>query len=301
MEKATSRINATLFFRVGTTNDVKALFDANQIRFGCPANWIDSAFRGKNQTIGDYAECVFAHLSKTDPRVNSQTDVMGKPMGDNLLITVNSKGNDCWLSYMPTILTPTLCFYSVHIEEERTRHRKKNSDDILAFSLDRYCDAMQCKQKESSFLFIIHPEQFIEELKVEIPNAVEANRSKLTSERFYGDYNANDSLFYRDIDYLRHSRDELFYDNPGKSEEIFWKMPEYAYQSEVRLIIPNINFQQGFGYANPYDSRENSLLVNLPHLKDYAKVFSASDAHWLVFDNFDDSHGTMDFSIRSTL
>ena len=166
---------------------------------------------------------------------------------------------------------------------ERIRKGIKNADDLLAFDLDLYCEMMECKPEESSYLFILDPVRFIEELKLSIPKAVEANYAKLTDERFYSAFNPKDAVLLRNVDYSRHNKSELFYDNPGNCEEIFWKMPEYAFQSEVRIIIPNINFQQAFCYPQPYDATENSLIINLPHLKEYAKVFPASEAHTLLF------------------
>lgn len=155
---------------------------------------------------------------------------------------------------------------------------------------------MGYKEEDASFLFITQPKRFLEELKAAIPQAVKNNTNKHTDQRFYGAFNPDEPVFSNTVDYSRHKSSELFYDNPGSFEEMFWKMPDYDYQSEVRIIIPNINFQQTFD-ADNYDKYENSLLVELPYVKEYAKVYPAKDAHTLIFENFDDRQGTMDFSI----
>ena len=294
MGRLTSKFNSTLFFRVGGKNDTEQLYESNQVRFGCPANWLWEAIKEKNQSIGDVYECIFAHLQKNDPRVKSQKDIMGKPMGDNLLVVENTNGVDCLLRYIPTILIPTACFCSVDVE--KVREEINSFAPRMFFDLDQYRIDMGYGEDDAGFLFIKQPPRFIEELAESIPKAVKKNIYKLTTQRFYGDFNPLEPVFANTVNYSRHKQDELFYDNPGSFEEMFWKMPGYEYQSEVRVIIPNINFKRPFD-INHYDKHTNSLLVELPHLKEYAVYYSAQEAHTLIFENFDDSQGSMDFSI----
>ena len=168
----------------------------------------------------------------------------------------------------------------------------------FAFNLDEYCRCMDYDNKTASFLFIMDPVRFYNELSAMVPIAVANNKSNLTSKRFYGDFNPNEPVFFRDVDYHKHKRNELFWDKTENMEELFWKLPEYEQQSELRYAIPNINFIQTYDpNTKPYDYKLNTLDVYLPHFQEYSKVFSASEAHSLYFGNFDDQAHTNDFAI----
>lgn len=293
MGQLSSKIDATLFLRVGNTKDVYDLYHANQMRFSCPANWLDYAIKKGDQSTGDYQECVYAHLKKDDPRVCSQTDVKGNPMGENLLITCSKNSNDCWLRYMPTILMPTACFFSFNMDKMRNEQQKDGICKEVFFDLDLYLNAMGYEKTEASYLFIIRPIEFKNELIASVPKALQENESKLTTHRFYTNSDAEYTVFYDNVDYTHHKKDDFFFDKRDNYAEMFWKTPEYSYQNEVRFIIPNINFKQEFTYPGPYSSEENSLLVELPQLKDYSVVFPASKVHSIIFDCFDDSDRSM--------
>ena len=168
----------------------------------------------------------------------------------------------------------------------------------FAFNLDEYCRCMDYDNKTASFLFIMDPVRFYNELSAMVPIAVANNKSNLTSKRFYGDFNPNEPVFFRDVDYHKHKRNELFWDKTENMEELFWKLPEYEQQSELRYAIPNINFIQTYDpNTKPYDYKLNTLDVYLPHFQEYSKVFSASEAHSLYFGNSDDQAHTNDFAI----
>ena len=48
--------------------------------------------------------------------------------------------------------------------------------------------------------------------------------------------------FVDKVDYARHSPADIYYDEPSPSAELFWKYPQYHFQSEVRVAILNTNF-----------------------------------------------------------
>lgn len=101
-----------------------------------------------------------------------------------------------------------------------------------------------------------------------------------------------------DVDYHKHLGNEIFFDNPQNMEELFWKLPEYEQQSELRVVIPNINFKQIFDPDGiKYDYKLNTLNVILPHLQEYSEVVSAAEFHSLYFGRIDDRGNTGTFQI----
>lgn len=299
MGKFTFSVTTTLLMRVGSTKSIEKCYKEKTLQFGCAANWLDYALNEQNETIGDVFECVFAQTLKGDPRISAITDSHGKPMGDHLLVLENTADNSCILRYIPTILMPVMCFYSFNVQKIRKQMDTNGEPTTwFAFNLDEYCKDMNYDNSTASYLFITDPVKFYDELTVMVPIAVADNKTNLTSKRFYGNFNPNEPVFFRDIDYHKHKRNELFWDNPENMGELFWKLPEYEQQSELRYAIPNINFIQTFDpNVKPYDYKLNTLDVRLPHFQEYSQVVSASEAHSLYFGNFDDQAHTNDFAI----
>ena len=299
MGKFTFSVTTTLLMRVGSIESIEKCYKEKVLQFGCAANWLDYALNKKNQTIGDVFECVFAQTLKGDPRISTITDSHGKPMGDHLLVLENAADNSCILRYVPTILVPVMCFYSFNAQKIRNKlDANGKQHKWFAFNLDEYCKIMGYDNKTTSFLFIMDPVKFYNDLRAMVPIAVEDNQSNLTSERYYGVFNPNEPLLFKDVNYDKHTRNEIFWDNPENMEDLFWKLPEYKQQSELRYIIPNINFIQTFDpNANSYNYKQNTLNVYLPHFQEYSKIVPASEVHSLYFWNFDDQAHTNDFAI----
>ena len=301
MGKVTTTINTTFLMRVGSTSTIQQCFDTKTITFGCAANWLDFALNTKNQTTGDTYECVFARLKKGDPRIDKITDVKGKPIGDHLLVLENEADDSCILRYIPTILQPIMCFYSFKANEIRKRF---SYGDRLApffgFNLDTYRSNMEYTEDNASFLFIKDPVSFINDLKEAIPNSVTNNSGNLTSERFYGGFDPDYPLFCKDVDYDKHTHKEYFIDTPKSQEEMFWKMPEYRTQAELRITIPGINFINLYDPNKKYNYELNQLKVFLPKFHEYAMVISAKEAHSVYFDNFDDTLNTCSWTISNS-
>ena len=299
MGKLTSNVTTSLLMRVGPTESIESSYKTKTLSFGCAANWLNYALEKGNQAIGDVFECVFAQTSKTDTRIPSLTDSRGKPMGNHLLILENTADDSCILRYIPTILVPVLCFYSFNVQKILKELEEKGKRfNNFAFNLDGYCSGMGYTAEAASYLFITDPLQLFQELQTMIPTAIEMNKSNLTSERFYGNFNQMSHFFCKDVEYHKHERNERFWDNPGSMEELFWKLPEYEQQSELRYIIPNINFVQSFdAESGRYDYTLNTLDVYLPHLQEYSMVVPASEAHSLYFSDCDTRNNTSKFFI----
>ena len=244
--------------RVGKKSDIEYNWDKKNVLFGCPANWIDKQLTKKDGTIGDMFECVFAHLPSDDSRVWQQRDSCGKPMGDNLLILRNENDGSFLLRYIPTILTPVLCFYCIRANSIPINLRKLATD-------------MGYKAKACAFLFIKKPDSFLDDLKEQIPIAVQSN-GNLTSKRFYSPFDPLNPIDASNIDYDRYTATEPFYDRQRCLDELFWKLPKYRYQSEARIAIRNVNYIQGYDPNKKYHPKRNYLEVSLPHLHEYAEI-----------------------------
>ena len=298
MGKTYSETRTSILMRVGPTKRILEWYETKTLQFGCAANWIDYALKDKTNPTGDIFECIFAHTAMDDPRIYKMTDIKGKPMGDNLLITVNETDATCLLRFEPTILMPVFCMYSFDVPTILAAGDDGSKTRCLKFNLDKYRIAMRYPEEETSFLFITDPISFVEDLRYAIPDAVKHNHENLTSERFYGHFNPSESFLCKGINYHRHHKNELFFDQPETSEDLFWKLPEYEWQSEMRIAIPNINFKQAFDPQNqPYDYKKNTLTVHLPNFHKYARVFSANDAHSLLFNNFISNGVGFDFRV----
>ena len=292
------RITTLCLMRVSSTSDIQKCYDKKIIEFGCPANWLDKAIKHNNQSIGDYYECVFAHLPKGDSRVNSVKDVKGNPMGDNLLVSEDRSDGSSHLRQMSTILMPVLCFFSFNVAKMEETDREGKSTKPFIFDLDEYRADMGYKEDDASFLFITKPELFFEDLKQRVPCAVKANTDKLTFERFYRSFNPDEPIIFGDVDYDKYEETTPFYYYPNGSEELFWKLPRYKWQSELRIAISNLNFKKKYDSVSKYDYKKNKLCVSLTHLHEYAEVFSASKAHSLYFLKSEEKQ-TYDFRVLS--
>ncbi len=296
MAKVSSRVTSSVLMRIDHSEKIQTMYKEGFVEFGCPANWLDYAMKCKDETIGDYFECVFAHTLKSDKRINEMKDIHGNPMGDHLLILENSNSYDCLLRFVPTILIPTMCFYSFSVKRDLAIINKgENQYNGYIFDLDKYREYIGYAEDDSSFLFITDVEAFFKELIISIPKAIEDNKNNLTSKRYYGGFKVENPLFFRDVDYNKHKKSDLFFDNPNGFDSIFWKLPEYQEQSEMRLIIPNINFLQTYNPDIPYDHKRNKLVVQTPQIREYAKIVKAKEAHYLFFKDNDDLERTFDF------
>lgn len=272
--------------RLGKTEEINKTFESSTITFGCAANWLDYAFKYNIKT-GDFFEGVFAQVSEKEQKSAEKelVDKEGNPMGDNLIIIKDPIHKTSLLSYQPIILMPVFCLYSFSeaINKELFNVTESDPDSgMWKFDLDDYRSFMEYKEEESSFLFITDSERFFNDLKKAIPSAIEINRTNLTTERFYGDFNTEEALFADFVDYDKHNADELFFDTPGQMKNLFWKLPKYEKQAELRLVIPNINYVQMFNREH-YDFSKNTLDVYVPDLQQYTQVITAKEAHFLRF------------------
>ena len=296
MGKTTYSFTTTLLMRVGKTEEIQRCYDENILSFGCAANWLDYSLKQNNQITGDPFEGAFAHILINDLHTDTIKDVKGNPMGDHLHI-LKLPDNTCLLRYIPTILVPVLCFYTFNVGKIRKiMDQKGSATSWIGFDLNRYCDTMKYDKKKCSYLFITRPICLFNELREAIPAAINKNHMNLNSDRFYGKFDPKSPYMAKDVDYCKHTRSELFFDQSNYLDALFWKSPEYKKQSELRIAIPNINFAQTYDYRT-YDYKQNILNVKLPNLKKYTIICPADSANTLYFGNFNDSDQSLTFAI----
>lgn len=295
MVKVNCHTTAHVLLRVGSYDDISNYFRTNSITFGCAANWIDYT-RAKGNTItGDLFECAFAHLKIGDPRISNLKDKNGYPFGDNIIYQINPNDNTVWLSFEPTILMPAFCLFGIDVPGIlKNLNSTGPKTTFFTFDLDKHCIEMGYQINNAGFLVVTDPYAFFDDLKLSIPVAVEQNRNNLTSERFYSEFNPAEPLLYRDVEYGHFSDKDIFYDYRGNYDEMFWKQSKYRTQSEIRLVIPNLNFIQKYNPSvEVYDYTRNQLTVTVPGLQTYSVLYPAKDYHSLVFYDF--SPGCMSY------
>ena len=79
---------------------------------------------------------------------------------------------------------------------------------------------------------------------------------------------------------------------------MYWKLPKFEWQSEIRLTMINTNFKQGnVNEIEKYNYKQNELKVYFPNFQNYATVYSAKDAHSLKLLNFKKKDGLVDFTV----
>ena len=237
-----------------------------------------------DKVTGDQLECVFAHLKNGDSRMNVK-DSHGIPMGNHLETLYDPRTDTYYLCFIPTLLTPTMCFYSFDATKVAAMNDGKMPifPHVVSFLPDRYLDEMCYEKDTASFLFINSPEKFFEELKEQVPIAIKQNENILTTDRYYHTKGNDDcELFADKVDYTRHLPTDIYYDEPRPSAELFWKYPQYHFQSEVRVAILNTNFVWDYDPQH-FKYEQHRLDVYLPHLHEYATIRVAKDIQNICF------------------
>ena len=85
-----------------------------------------------------------------------------------------------------------------------------------------------------------------------------------------------------DFVYVELMPTDIYYDEPRPSAELFWKYPQYHFQSEVRVAILNTNFVWDYDPQH-FKYEQHRLDVYLPHLHEYATIRAAKDLQNICF------------------
>lgn len=274
-----SRFNASALLRVGHKNVIKSCWDSKTLSFGCAANWVHYYATKGNVITGDPCECVFARIPKG--KKFEPYDKNGLRIEDNLQRFPDEKDpNFEFVRYVPTMLTPALCFYSLlHAKEDDGFCSWDKAQNVQTFYANKYAKYMGYSNDEMGIILIQDPRGLFDELERQVPIAIAKNTFNLTQERYYLPVSPKEYLFANIIDYSKHQRFETFEEEPAPPEELFWKFPEYVKQAELRMVIPHWNFVQSYDPFRPkqYNEKKNYLPVNLPQLHSYASLFIPSE------------------------
>lgn len=278
MNKLESHFNASVLLRIGHKDTMIDCWDNNRLFFGCAANWVHYSQKG-NMTTGDPCECVFSRVPKG--KKIDIFDSKGQRIENNLQRFPDPKDPHFeFIRYVPTLLTPALCFYSMsHANPEDGLFVWDKTKNMWVFRADRYAQYMGYANEKMGVLLVQDFRGLLNELEKQIPIAIRKNKYNLTQERYNISAPNEDVLFANVIDYSRHQRFDTFEEEPNSPEELFWKFPEYVKQAELRIVIPHWNFVQSYDPFRPkeYDEKKNYLPVNLPQLHSYASLFIPSE------------------------
>lgn len=232
------------FMRVGKYDEIKESFTKKQIKFGCAANWMH--YKGE----GGIADCLEAEFICSN--------ILNIPM-----VFVKEDA----------LSLPVLCLYMFkNIKKEIELTDSKVKDIQLSNFLSRmgynYCDG--------GYLFITNIKQFIKELEQQIPIALQKNKNRFY--KFSKDINKNSIIARSSVKY---DIDNSLNFNINPYEALFHKRTKYDYQQEYRIVIQQ-HFKQAF-LSKKYNYKLNELIVELPHLHEYAKICSAKEIDILRF------------------
>ena len=232
-------------------------------------------------------ECVFGHVHSKEEG-DAITNKEGKSYGNNLRILQKRDGT-FYVCLEPTILTPAICFFSIDLQKRFANIEPFNS---ILVRLDRYIHDMGYCSSNTSFLFVYNVKSFFSELLTQIPLAVKANANNLTTDRFSIPFDPKNPFIARNVEYGKHESDEFYIDHENWLDSMFWKQKEYEYQSEMRIVVPNINYIQEYGLGNKYDHTKNKLRVLLPSLRSYASIMDANRIDAIRFWAYDKETST---------
>ena len=270
--KLCNTVTTTCLLRVAGYQSSYQDYCDRRITFSCPANWLNYALSFSNHTVGDLHECIFAHKYICE---------IGHNLKDNNIVIIDDEfGVACYLYRMSALLAPTLCFYSLSVNEER---RRLNNNKVIDMDLSKYIKYMGYSLDSTGVLIITDPSAFLDDLKAQIPSAIMQSEEKLSCEFYKYGFIEDFPIRFGKVDYNKHNYFDFFFDATPTMDELFWKSKQYEPQSEVRFVIPNIGFRQKFSFVG-YNYKRNIINVQLPNLPDYSRFFRGDEVSNIRFE-----------------
>ena len=269
MMKRTTTVNTVMLLRFDDWDRIKDQYERRYLTFSCAANWFNHAITNKNNTIGDVFEGVFARISSDE----SSLAILHKELkekGSNLITTQLNDGT-ILLRYKPIILQPSLCFYNYY------PYNKESSAITDVEESLNISEILSALGYPSGLLHVLRPEQLLEELKKQVPLAVEENITLLSDREFLNRFDPHEPIEMQDINYTAYPENSLFY-NCSYGQELFWKLSKYKDQKETRVVINNISFAQPINNDfEGYDAQKSLLKVKMPNIQQYAKIYQIDE------------------------
>ena len=219
-----------ILFRFGEKRWMEKLVQG-ELSFSCTGAFINQAKRTANDIQGDKYEGVFARLTPDDKRISKMQTVLGCDLEEII------DGQYVLLRRRSSRLKPIFCFYG-YIAGDALRDGKiKNSGpttirhDFDSRMFSGFSDSLRiCNVISDSHRFtmiIIQPKPFVDRIKY----AMFRDGIRYTMKR------VNYEVF----------KSQTFFIEPTMSYyELFYKFPQYEYQHETRICLPNLNFSNIF-------------------------------------------------------
>ena len=114
------------------------------------------------KVTGDQLECVFAHLKSGDSRMNVKIHTVS-PWEITLKPYMTPRTDTYYLRFIPTLLTPAMCFYSFDAAKVAAINDGKMPifPHVVSFCLIGTWMKCATEKDTASFLFINDPKKFL--------------------------------------------------------------------------------------------------------------------------------------------
>ncbi len=286
-----------LLLKIGESQTLKDEYDKQIIKFGCAANWVQHEWTSGNNQTGDVLEGCFGRVLQNDERA---CELRNNSNLGNHLLEIYHENHLSYFYYMPTILTPAFCLYNISkklLKANLSKFYPSKNDtqqfpaklqvETLTFLLreyeKEYYQSSFYKPGKHSVLIIKDPYKFLKELKTQIPLAVQQNKENLSSKGFSKGFFEKNPMMYASIQYTR-KKNELYWQPKDYNLTLFKKLKRYKYQSEFRIIIPGIRYNQPLeAPISTYCYQKNQLEIFLPKLKEYTELIDIKEFDSIEF------------------
>ena len=216
-----------LLHRFDEARWIKSLING-KVSFSCVENFLKSYEKDGNFVRGDAFEGVFAHLPKTDDRVQKAICELGSDL------EIINDGDYVYLRRHSVKKIPIFCIYMIDGETLVKNINRAGIHDVEIFFDSRLVEGFsKCESKnddEHINILSIYPQQFITPITDHcFGKGIIPKYDKVKYQDIHGDY------------YLKPT---------DKYEELFIKDTTYSYQHEERMILPR---ERVYGENNRYD------------------------------------------------
>ena len=201
---------------------------SGQVSFSCVENFLKSYKKDGNVVRGDTFEGVFAHLSRTDDRVQKAIREIGSDL------EIIDDGDYVYLRRHSIKKIPVFCIYMIDGETLVKNIDSAGVHDVeIIFDsrlVEGFSKSDSDNEDEHINILSIYPEQFITPIfNYCLEQGVKIKRDKVKYQNIHGDY---------------------YVEPTDKYDELFVKDICYDYQQEERMILPK---SQVYGDYNRYN------------------------------------------------
>jgi hypothetical protein len=212
-----SEENSLILFKFGATKWMKALKEG-EVSFSCPGKYIKIANETGNSEQGDLYEGVFARLKVMDPRIEQCRGKLGKDL------EILPDGEFVLLRRKSTYFVPTFCFYSF-----RSLDLLQNVTRSGLQQVRHDFDERMYSGFSSNAVLNKHPDNEPATLIIQARPFHEQVIQAVRREGF--------GIEISHINYTLFDNEEFYIEPTNQRKELFYKFPQYSYQSEARILL----------------------------------------------------------------